>query len=163
FGGNTRYTLTLTLNAAANHTFLRPGVTATVNGATATVASNNGSRVILSFQFPATAADPPPQLITIDTVALDIAAPVAGEARLPVTVTGAQFNYTITWSSSDEFFREGVRYTATITLTANAGFTFLRPGVTATVNGANATVASNNGTRVILSFQFPAVPPPPGD
>ena len=81
----------------------------------------------------------------ITNVAINITAPVAG-AVPSTTATGAG-NFTIgevTWSQND---------TAMVTLRANRGYTFARL-TNATINGNAATIVTNTGSRIILSYQF---------
>ena len=57
------------------------------------------------------------------------------------------------------------RYTATVTLTSNTGFTF-NGLATSTINGNTAAVTNNTGNQVTLSYQFPAtleIPTTPPD
>ena len=65
FAHDTRYTATVTLTAAAGHTFTG-GLTGavTINGSNATI-TNNGNTAILSFQFPATSPAPEPPPATV--------------------------------------------------------------------------------------------------
>ncbi|MCL2873657.1 MAG: hypothetical protein FWE29_01850, partial [Defluviitaleaceae bacterium] len=148
FAANTRYTATVTLTTTAGHTFT--GLTAaTINGNAATISNNTGNQVTLSYQFPATV----PILIT--TAAINVTAPVTGAT--PSTAAFGSGNFSIspvTWSPSANIFAANTRYTATVTLTANAGFTF--SGLTtATINDNIATVTNNTGNQATLSYQFP--------
>jgi hypothetical protein len=98
--------------------------------------------------FPATAA-------TISTAAIaGITVPITGGT--PVTSTTAvQYNTTIVWSAAHARFRSTTAYTATITLTPNAGYTLT--GVTAnffTVSGATSvTHLAGSGS---ITAVFPA-------
>jgi len=90
----------------------------------------------------------------ITNAEIEITAPVKGEAPdTTATGTGAFTIGTVTWSPSDNPFQGGVVYTATVTLTANAGHTFT--GLNgAEINGETATVSNNTGAAVTLSHTF---------
>jgi hypothetical protein len=153
FAGSTQYTATVTLAASAGYTFT--GLTnAIVNGNNATFANNTGSTVTLSYQFAATAAT------AINTASIDVTAPATGAApNATVTSCGTDFVCSaVTWAPADNPFQAGTQYTATITLTANAGYTFTGL-TTAIINGNNATFANNAGSTVTLSYQFMATSP----
>jgi len=88
-----------------------------------------------------------------------VTAPVRGNtpSRTATIAGGTGFTVSpVTWSGgSVTRFEPGVRYTATVTLTAAANHTF-SGGLTGTVtiNGQPARV-TNNGNTAILSYQFP--------
>ena len=93
----------------------------------------------------------------ISSVAIVVTAPVTNTAQ-DTTAYGTG-NFTIgrvSWSPvTNNLFLDKQVYTATITLTANSGYTF--PGsITATINGKNATISNNTGTVITLSYTFPA-------
>ena len=67
-----------------------------------------------------------------------------------------EYTATVSWSPSDEYFENGVVYTATITVTPKFGYTLSGvPANAFTVTGASATNAINEG---IISAVYPAVP-----
>ena len=72
-----------------------------------------------------------------------VTTPVAG--KIPVTSSDGNGNFTrgsVSWNPNHNPFQNSTRYTATITLTANNGYTF--NGMTsATINGNTATIVSN--------------------
>jgi len=64
---------------------------------------------------------------------------------------------TVTWIPSHNLFLGGQQYTATVTLKANAGFTFLTTDFSAVINEIfEASDSNNTGSTVTLSFAFPA-------
>ena len=84
-----------------------------------------------------------------------ITAPVTG--AVPVTTASGVGNFTIgsvSWNPNNNPFTAGTVYTASVTLTANSGFTFTGLA-TATIDAQTATVANNTGTAVTLSRTFP--------
>jgi formylglycine-generating enzyme len=88
------------------------------------------------------------------TVIPGVTAPVAGAAPVSSIVETTQYSGTVAWSGNPTIFEAVTVYTATITLTAKAGFTFT--GVVAnsfTVTGATATNPANSG---IVAAVFPA-------
>jgi len=147
FAANTQYTATITLTAKTGYTL--QGVAAnffTVAGAASV--SNSANSGIVTAVFPAT---------TNITVSISINAPVKG-AMPTATASGSGGNFTIgsvSWSPAHNPFLGGTVYTASVTLTANSGFTFTGLS-SATVNGQNATVSNNTGSAVKLSHTFPA-------
>jgi hypothetical protein len=62
---------------------------------------------------------------------------------------------TVTWSPEDSQFKGDKVYTATVTLTANNGYTFFGLN-SAAVNGQTADISDNTGTSARLSYTFPA-------
>ena len=89
---------------------------------------------------------------------ITIIAPVKGEVpAAAVRNETERFTAgTVTWSPGDSPFKGGVVYTATVTLTANSGYTFT--GLhdnKVQVNGEPVTVSQNTGGTVMLSHTFP--------
>jgi hypothetical protein len=96
-------------------------------------------------------------LTPITGVSISITAPVTD--AIPVAAatvnTGNCTAGTVTWSPTDNSFKGGTVYTASVTLTAANGHTFT--GLTdAKVNGQTAAISDNTGTSVKLSYTFPA-------
>jgi len=91
----------------------------------------------------------------IPTAAITLTAPVTSETP-STTATGAgNFNIsTVEWTPASTTFLGNTAYTATLTLTANSGYTF-KGLTTATINGQTATVTNNENT-LTLSYEFPA-------
>jgi formylglycine-generating enzyme required for sulfatase activity len=84
-----------------------------------------------------------------------VTAPVYGETPVTAITSTAQYTGTVTWSGSPETFEAETAYTATITLTAQSGYTFT--GMDAdffTVADAD-TVTNTAGTGVVTAV-FPA-------
>jgi len=158
FAASTAYTATITLTAKEGYTL--QGVAAnffTVAGALLT--SNNANSGIITAIFPVTTTinsntDP----INISSVNISITAPVKGAAPSTTATAGGGGNFTVgavSWSPNDNPFLGNTVYTATVTLTANSGYTFA--GLSScTINGQSAAVSSNTGSVVTLSHTFPA-------
>lgn len=93
-----------------------------------------------------------PQPIT--SAAITVTSPATAAA--PDTTASGTGNFTVgavTWSPADSTFKGNTQYTATVTLTANANYTFA--GIAdALINGNAATIVSNTGTALTLSYQF---------
>ena len=149
FAGSTQYTASIMLTANSGYTFTGL-TTATINGYNATVTNNTGNTVTLSYKFAATAP------ISIKTAAVTITAPVTGS--VPDTAADGSGNFicgNVTWSGSPAIFAGSTQYTASITLTANSGYTFA--GLeTATINEYNATVTNNTENTIALHYNFAA-------
>jgi formylglycine-generating enzyme required for sulfatase activity len=126
-------------------------VTNTLNGKTTTATS----RIIDVAVF-----DIPIGTNPIREVALNVTPPV--KDGIPATlegVTSTGSGYTIQsvmWNPPHNTFMSGGKYTIWVTLTANAGNTFIALR-TATVNGQAAAVENNNGTTLYLTYDFPSV------
>jgi hypothetical protein len=145
FAGETVYTATITLTAKAGFTLT--GVVGnffTVAGATATNPINSG---VVTAVFPETAA-------VIDIAAIPgVTAPETGVTPVPAITETAQYTGTVTWSPADDPFQGSTVYTATVTLTAKAGFTLTGVALDFfTVAGATATNPIDSGvvTAVFL-------------
>jgi formylglycine-generating enzyme required for sulfatase activity len=151
FAPVTQYTATITLTPKTTDYTLQ-GVSAnffTVDGATSV--SNAVNSGIITAVFPATEATP------ITNAEIIITAPVKGVTPNTTASSDAD-NFTVgtvSWLPIESPFKGGIVYTATVTLTANNGFTF-NGLTTATINGQTGNVTNNNGTVVTLSYTFPA-------
>jgi len=98
------------------------------------------------------------ELTTVTIAAINgVTPPVAGATPATAITEAAQYTGAVTWSpliDAGGAFAYGTAYTATITLTAKAGFTFA--GVAAnffTVAGATPSNAANSG---VVTAAFPA-------
>jgi hypothetical protein len=80
------------------------------------------------------------------------------------TITATQYNGTVTWAPDDATFEASTVYTATITLTANAGYTLI--GVSADFfTVAGASTVNNTANSGVVTAEFPeteADAPAPG-
>ena len=95
----------------------------------------------------------------------DITSPSAGstfDTEAACATTGvSNTTPTVTWTPNDTTAGYNTTYTASVTLTADAGYEFAS-GVTATVNGQNATSVTKNadGTATV-TYIFPETAPAP--
>ena len=150
FAAGTQYTATITLVPKTGYTL--QGVPAdffTVAG-TETSATNAADSGVVTAVFPVTAST-----ISISVIqGLD--PPEAGERPVSLIIANGQFSGSVSWSpamASDGTFEYNTVYTATITLTANPGFTLY--GVPAnyfTVYGAASVNNAADGNKVYASF-----------
>ena len=97
----------------------------------------------------------------IQSVGVTVTAPVIGAVPnfTATIVTGGNFTAgTVSWSPAHNPFQGGTRYTATVTLTANANHAFADTLTAATINGFNAVVAPTGTGRTVitLAYEFPA-------
>ena len=96
-------------------------------------------------------------ITAITAVAVSITAPVKDAA--PVTAApAAGTGYTcgaVSWDPDHNPFQSGTAYTATVTLTADDGFSFAQE-ITAKINNHDANVTGNTEEAVTLSFTFAA-------
>jgi hypothetical protein len=87
---------------------------------------------------------------------ISVTAPVSGTA--PDTTATGTGNFTVgpvTWTPEADLFAGGVKYTAAVMLTADPGHTFT--GIIAAntaINGKKATIVSNTGATLTLSYVF---------
>jgi len=150
FAGSTVYTATIMLSPKPGYTL--HGVPAnffTIAGAASV--SNAVNSGIVTAVFPETARI---------TVSISINAPVKGATPTATASSSAEngSNFTIgqvSWSPAHNPFQGGIVYAASVTLTANSGYTFNGLSST-TVNGQNAVASNNTGSAVTLSYTFPA-------
>jgi len=157
----TEYLATVTLTANTGHTFTGGLTTATINGQTATVTNNTGATATLALEFPETAA-PGAGPAVIASAAINVTAPVTGATPVTTATAGEGANFTVgtvTWNPADNPFEGETVYTATVTLTANAGHTFAGGLATATINGQTATVTANTGATATLTHTFAETEP----
>ena len=163
FAPDTVYTATITLTANEGFTF--EGVTAnffTVAGATATNPANSG---VVTAVFPKTAGADEDNTVNIAAIQ-GVTAPAGEEVPVTAITATAQYTGTVTWASGDPAveltgnFAYATVYTATITLVAEEGFTFI--GVAEDffeVAGANATNPADSGTITAVFPATGAAPP----
>ena len=146
FASGIVYTATITLTPATGFTLT--GVAAnffTVAGAAASNSINEGE---VLATFPATAK-------TIDTIEiLGVTAPITGRTPVATITPTAQYTGTVTWSPADTTFAGEIIYTATITLTAKAGFTLT--GVARDYFTVNTIAATNLAGSGVVTVVFPA-------
>jgi len=103
-------------------------------------------------------------LININTAAITgITTPVTGETPVTTATAAAtgivSSNVAVEWSptvASGGNFQGSTEYTAYVTLTANASYTFPATGFSATINGETATVTGAPGNTVTVSYEFDA-------
>ena len=157
----TVYTATITLTAKDGHTFTGVAEDSfSVTGADY-VANSVNSSVIIAV-FPAT-GDTPPEVVDISEFSL-LTPPAFGSHQSPAGYFNSQYYGSVTWSPDvSGFFDSEIVYTATITLTANSGYTFAGvPENFFTVPGAASV--TNSADSNIVTAVFPATDSPlPGD
>ena len=148
FAPTTSYTATITLTPAAGYTF--SGVPAnyfTVAGATSS--TNAAGSGVVTAVFPATSS-----VVVSQPSISGVTVPVSGAVPSTTISPTSQYTGVVTWSGNPSTFAPGSGYTATITLTPAAGYTF--SGVPAnffTVPGA--TSVTNGPSSGIITAVFP--------
>jgi len=95
----------------------------------------------------------------ISAVSISITAPVNGVVpNNTATTTDSGYTLgTVSWTPSDNPFLGGKEYIATVSLTANNGYTFTGLN-SANINGQTGTVTGNTGTNATISYSFPITP-----
>jgi hypothetical protein len=156
FAPDTVYTATITLNATTGYTFTGTTGSFTVNGITATVTPVSASSISLSVTFPAT--DPAPSTIINGQAIASVTVPVNG-ATDATAITDTEFTGAVVWSPAltGGNFASDTIYTATITLTAESGYTFTGTTGNFTVAGTStpATITGSTGATLTISATFP--------
>lgn len=150
FAGSTTYIATITLTAKTGYTFA--GVATdffTVVGATSVTNSVNSG--VVTVVFPGTAA----AVINLSAIP-GLTAPVTGATPVTTTTDTAQYTGTVSWSPVvSDMFVSMTTYTATVTLTAKAGFTLT--GVTTDFfNIEGTTNDTNPANSGVVTAVFPA-------
>jgi len=117
--------------------------------ATITVTYDEGRTAFNTVSF---AVNP----VSITSVVITgVAAPVRGAVpSAESSGVGIFTRSNVTWSPNHNPFQGGTIYTASITLTANSGYTFTGLA-TATINGSPANIIANTGAAVMLMREFP--------
>jgi transcriptional antiterminator Rof (Rho-off) len=161
FAASTVYTATVTLTAAAGYTFTGlAAANATINGnpASSVNVSAAGDTVTLTYTFPATG--PAPATAITAAAVTGITAPATGGTPATTATVPGGSHFTagaVTWSPTGSPFAPVTIYTATVTLTADTGYTFTGLA-NATINGNPASTinVSAAGDTVTLTYAFPA-------
>jgi hypothetical protein len=85
---------------------------------------------------------------------VSITAPTTGQSPDTEAIVTGNFTVgSVSWTPADTLFKKTTQYTATLTLTADLGYTFT--GMTEpSINGYTATAADNTGETVTLSYTF---------
>jgi uncharacterized repeat protein (TIGR02543 family) len=116
--------------------------------------SDEGLTLVYDFSTPVTGNITLYAKWIITSVAITVTGPATGET--PNTTASGTGNFTcgaVTWTPNDSPFKGSTAYTASVTLTAHANYTFA--GLTAaTINGPPANIAENTGGTVTLSRTF---------
>jgi len=155
FAASTDYTATITLTA--NEGFTLQGVSTnffTVEG-TKEAATNSANSGVITAKFPKTGGTTfNPTIINIAAIH-GVTEPVTGATPVTAITPTAQYSGTVTWNPAHTTFAASTDYTATITLTANEGFTL--QGVSSnffTVEGTKET-ATNSANSGVITAKFP--------
>ncbi|MCL2487506.1 MAG: glycoside hydrolase N-terminal domain-containing protein [Oscillospiraceae bacterium] len=163
FKANTLYTVTVKIAASPGYDFLGlTGSDVNINGFTATVISNKGTTMTLTYTFaavpPAPPADPPSSSDLTDLF-IEVAPPVPGVAPVNAA-TPASPGFSVSsaaWAPVNNPFKAGTLYTVTIKIAADPGKTFANiPAGQVKVNGNVATIISNKGATMTLTYTFAA-------
>jgi hypothetical protein len=92
----------------------------------------------------------------IASAEIHINAPAKGQTPSTTAIGTGNFSIgAVSWNPTDNPFLGGTEYTATVTLTADTGYTF-PSSFTATIDGQTADIPGNTGAAVTLSRTFPA-------
>jgi hypothetical protein len=158
FAADTVYTAVVTLTPHSGYTFQGMANNAfTYAGATQTSADNYVTSYVVELTFNATTKIPISGSIDLT---LYLPAPVRGAQ--PVTVlgvpVGSSFTGSVTWSpsgSSPWYFAPDTAYTATVTLTPSAGYTFVGGAPSFTHSQSNETpVFAGTGDNRTVTITF---------
>jgi len=97
----------------------------------------------------------------ITSANVNINSPSAGAVPGITANVNPNDNYTagaVSWNPNNNPFIGGVKYTATVTLTAKANYEFSQTGFSAVINNSlNAKVSNNTSSSVTISYQFPEI------
>ena len=146
------YTLTI---PAVNENVLAHITIKNPEAATKVIENEDGT-ITVTYELPAAADDK-----TVNGAAVSITPPAYGAASSTTATVAGTDHCTasaVTWNPADAAF-EAKEYTATVTLTANDGYTFAIDAVF-TINGYMATVTKNADGSVTLRYTFPALTGP---
>ncbi|MCL2751866.1 MAG: hypothetical protein FWE62_03820, partial [Firmicutes bacterium] len=96
----------------------------------------------------------------ISPVALTVTAPVAGAVPSTEITDGEGFSAALSWSNNPAVFKEGVTYTAWVTLSAKPGFVFQGYTDTAAIagfaiNGITPAFISGTANTLMFAVTFP--------
>ncbi|MDR1250956.1 MAG: hypothetical protein LBK62_02200, partial [Treponema sp.] len=156
FEAGTAYTATVTLTAVSGFTFAGVGANAfTHSGGTA---ANAAGSSVVTLAFPATSGVAAIMISDRD-LTYKIPAPVRGGT--PVTYFSTpQYTGTVDWfvggsSAPHSVFQANMTYTARVTLSAAAGYTFGSPAAAFSHTGASS-ITTAAGTGVTVTIIFPA-------
>jgi hypothetical protein len=134
-----------------------------IPGKTPIVVFNTGDSVLLEISFTTNSSR---TIVIAPVIGFNAPLPLATPRRITDVDTRYEgYNITsISWSPSVTKFAYGGAYTATVTLTATAGYTF--PPIIGYGNSLSsfypgAVCVSNTGSVLVLQIAFPELPPKP--
>lgn len=105
----------------------------------------------------------PPDAVTNIDLTDNLIAPAMGGTPARTITADDQYTGTVSWSPANNPFQVNTAYTATVTLTAEAGHTFT--GVTQnsfTYTGATVTNPAGSGNSMVVTIVFPTLQKPAG-
>ena len=145
---STIYTATVTLTPKTGYTFNGlPSNFFTANGSTSV--TNNANSGVVTIVYPETAS----LTLVTDNDISGISVPTVGLAKT-TTVDDTQYTGTITWSPASDPSDYSTIYTATVTLTPKAGYTFNGlPSNFFTASGS--TTVTNNANSGVVTIVYP--------
>jgi len=161
FAVNTYYVATIKVTPKPGYIFDNLNLKFTVDGATSVTTVFTGSTdasryATVTANFPRTA-----NTVTILDIP-GITAPIALATPLKPDINTMQYTGTVTWDGNPAKFDYNTVYKATITLTANSGYTFY--GVSAdsfTLAGITTATVKNNADSGVITVEFPRTGFPP--
>ena len=152
FNAGTQYTVTIPVTNKSGYEFTS-GVTATVNGKTATV-TKSGNTVTVTYKFDKTAA-----ATTISEIDCKLEKPLASNTpvtSLTISKPTTGLKSTVTWDSTDKKFVLGKKYTATVVIeSTNAKAYPISSSATLKVNGATVKDFKQEGnSKISFTYAF---------
>jgi uncharacterized repeat protein (TIGR02543 family) len=153
FASATRYTATITLTAKEGYT-LKGAAASFFTVAGATSVSNAANSGVITAVFPATAA-------TTNIKAIEgVTAPATGVVPVSSITETTQYTGIVTWSPTvSTTFAASTNYTATITLTAKAGYTLHGVGADFFTIAGTSSPATNAANTGEITAVFPITDP----
>jgi uncharacterized repeat protein (TIGR02543 family) len=148
FAAATGYTATITLTAKSGYTLQGVGANFFTVAGTTSVTNNANSGVITAV-FPSTLT------ANIYTAAIQgVTIPAIGGTPVSSITANNQYRGTVTWSPNHSTFDASTIYTATITLTAQTGYTLQGIGANF-FTVAGTTSVTNNANSGVITATFP--------
>jgi hypothetical protein len=155
FAAGTAYTVEVALTPHSGYTLTGLTNNSFIHTGASSVDYTAGSATVTVY-FPATAAAAALTKVNILDLTPYLAKPVSGGTPIPAIYT-SQYTGTVSWNPAHSLFAADTAYTATVTMTPAAGYTFT--GVTGfTYDGQNLTPSDNTGNSCKVTIAFPATP-----
>jgi peptidoglycan hydrolase-like protein with peptidoglycan-binding domain len=144
---------TVNVSAVANYDTSAQGTNKTIT-TVYTLSGTQAGNYIKPVDYVVTNGTISASVISIASI-VGVTAPIAGATPITTITQSVEYTGTVAWSSSPSTFLPATIYTATITLTAKAGYTLTGVGANLFTVAGTSTPATNGANSGVITAVFP--------